>query len=91
MTGRPDVEYVIPQVWFDALLYAVRRNKGILKVSTYRNHIAPAYGHPFMDNGRIHALYAAMERDGYVVRLEKHGRGGVHVWRVTDKGREAVA
>lgn len=90
MTGRPDVEYVIPGVWFDALLYAVRRNKGILKVSTYRNHIAPEYGHPFMDNGRIHALYAAMERDGYLVELDRLG-GGIRMWKVTDKGREAVA
>ena len=87
----PDVETVIPQVWTDALTYAVRRNKGILKVSSYKNHISPGYGHPWMENAQIHALYAAMMRDGYLEEIGKQGvRGGVRMWQVTDKGREAV-
>ena len=86
----PDVETVIPQVWADALYYAVRKNKGILKVSSYKNHIGPTYGLPYMENEQIHALYAAMVRDGYLEKLDKGGRGGVHMWQVTDKGREAV-
>ena len=86
-----DVETVIPQVWTDALIFAVKKNKGILKVSSYKNHISPKYGHPAMDNEQIHALYSGMVRDGYLEKLDKGGRGGVHMWQVTDKGREAVA
>lgn len=86
----PTVETVIPKVWTDALTFAVRKNKGILKVSSYKNHISPKYGHPYMENEQVHALYHAMESAGYIVRLDKGGRGGVHVWEVTDKGREAV-
>lgn len=85
-----DVETVIPQIWTDALTFAVKKNKGILKVSSYKNHISPKYGHPCLENEQIHALYSAMVRDGYLVKLEKDGRGGVHLWQVTDKGREAV-
>lgn len=85
-----DVETVIPQIWMDALTFAVKKNKGILKVSSYKNHISPKYGHPCLENEQIHALYSAMVRDGYLVKLEKDGRGGVHLWQVTDKGREAV-
>lgn len=86
-----DVETVIPQVWTDALTFAVKKNKGILKVSSYKNHISPKYGHPYLENEQIHALYSVMVRDGYLVKLEKDGRGGVHMWQVTDKGREVVS
>lgn len=86
-----DVETVIPQVWTDALTFAVKKNKGILKVSSYKNHISPKYGHPCLENEQIHALYSAMVRDGYLVKLEKDGRGGVHLWQVTDKGREVIS
>lgn len=85
-----DVETVIPQVWIDALTFAVKKNKGILKVSSYKNHISPKYGHPCLENEQIHALYSGMVRDGYLEKLDKGGRGGVHMWQVTDKGREAV-
>lgn len=87
-----DVETVIPQIWTDALTYAVKKNKGILKVSSYKNHISPKCGHPYMENEQIHALYAAMIRDGYLEEIGKQGvgRGGVRMWQVTDKGREAV-
>lgn len=79
----------IPQVWADALTYAVRKNKGILKVSSYKNHIAPEYGYPQLENPRIHELYADMERSGYVAELHRAG-GGIRMWQVTDRGREAV-
>lgn len=83
------VEFLIPQVWTDALTYAVRKGKGVLKVSSYKNHICPEHGHRPLDNEQIHALYAAMERDGYLVELDRPG-GGIRMWQVTDKGREAV-
>ena len=51
-----DVETVIPQVWADALTFAVKKNKGILKVSSYKNHISPKYGHPCLEHEQIHAL-----------------------------------
>lgn len=86
-----DVETVIPQVWADALTFAVKKNKGILKVSSYKNHISPKYGHPCLENEQIHALYSRMVLEGYLEMLDKGGRGGVHMWQVTDKGREVVS
>ena len=86
-----DVETVIPQVWTDALTFAVKKNKGILKVSSYKNHISPKYGHPCLENEQIHALYSRMVLEGYLEMLDKGGRGGVHMWQVTDKGREVVS
>lgn len=80
----------IDPVWQDTLTYAVKKNKGILKVSSYKNHISPKFGHPWMDNEQIHQLYGQMVRDGYLVKLDKDERGGVHMWQVTDKGREVV-
>ena len=85
-----DVETVIPQIWTDALIFAVKKTKGILKVSSYKNHISPKYGHPYMENEQIHALYSRMVLEGYLEKLDKGGRGGVHMWQVTDKGREAI-
>ena len=85
-----DVETVIPQVWTDALTYAVRKNKGILKVSSYKNHLTKL-GHPDLDNEQIHELYSRMVRDGYLEKLDKGGRGGVHMWQVTDKGRKVIS
>lgn len=84
------MEEIISKLWTDTLTYAVRKNKGILKVSSYKNHISPKYGHPWMENEQIHQFYGQMVRDGYLVKLDKGGRGGVHMWQVTDKGREAV-
>lgn len=84
------MEETISKLWADTLTYAVRKNKGILKVSSYKNHISPKYGHPWMENEQIHQLYGQMVSDGYLVKLDKGGRGSVHMWQVTDKGREAV-
>ena len=84
------MEEILSKLWADTLTYAVRKNKGILKVSSYKNHISPKYGHPWMENEQIHQLYGQMVSDGYLVKLDKGGRGGVHMWQVTDKGREAV-
>lgn len=81
------VETIIPQIWTDALTFAVRKNKGILKVSSLKNHVRKGQ----MDADEAREILAAMTRDGYLVQLEKNGRGGVHMWAVTDKGREAVA
>lgn len=75
-----DIEIVIPQVWTDALTFAVKKNKGILKVTSYKNHISPKYGHPYLENEQIHQLYGQMVRDGYLEKLDKGGRGGVHMW-----------
>lgn len=86
-----DIEIVIPQVWTDALTFAVKKNKGILKVTSYKNHISPKYGHPYLENEQIHELYSRMVLEGYLEKLDKGGRGGVHMWQVTDKGREVVS
>lgn len=80
------VETIIPQVWTDALIFAVKKNKGFLKVSSLKNHVRKGQ----MDADEAREILAAMTRDGYLVQLEKNGRGGVHMWEVTDKGREAV-
>ena len=85
------MEEILSKLWADTLTYAVRKNKGILKVSSYKNHISPKYGHPWMENEQIHQLYGQMVSDGYLEEIGKQGvRGGVRMWQVTDKGREAV-
>ena len=79
-----DVETVIPRVWEDALRYAVKRNKGQLKVSSIKNHVAQSP----MNTDQVRALLSCMVRDGYLAQPRKHGQ--VYIWEVTDKGREAV-
>ena len=78
-----DVEIVIPQVWTDALTYAVRKNKGQLKVSSLKNHVD---GVPDADAAR--QVLEAMRRAGYVSNPEKVHQ--CYVWTVTALGREAV-
>lgn len=82
----PDVETVIPKVWADALTFAVKKNKGILKVSSVKNHILGGKSNATADEAR--AVLAAMQRDGYLSEPVKSGQ--VYEWTVTDKGREAV-
>ena len=81
-----DVEIVIPQVWTDALTYAVRKNKGKLRVSSVKNHVLRGSTSTHTEEAR--AILAAMQRDGFLSPPEKVGQ--VYEWTVTDKGREAV-
>ena len=71
-----------------ALEYAVRRNKGQLKVSSIKNHVVKQMGRPQMSTEDVHAFLAGMVHDGYLTKPEKHCQ--CYVWTVTDKGREAV-
>lgn len=80
------VETIIPQVWTDALTFAVKKNRGFLKVSSLKNHVRKGQ----MNADEARAILDRMTIDGYLVQLPKEGRGGVHLWEVTDKGREAV-
>lgn len=74
----------IPQVWVKALTYAVRRNKGILKVSSIKNHVAESP----MTNEQVHSMLSCMVRDGYLTKPERVGQ--VYVWTVTERGRKVV-
>ena len=71
-----------------ALEYAVRRNKGQLKVSSIKNHVVKQIGRPQMSTEDVHAFLAGMVHDGYLAKPEKDRQ--CYVWTVTDKGREAV-
>ena len=71
-----------------ALEYAVRRNKGQLKVSSIKNHVVKQMGRPQMSSEDVHAFLAGMVHDGYLAKPEKYHQ--CYVWTVTDKGREAV-
>ena len=71
-----------------ALEYAVRKNKGQLKVSSIKNHVVKQMGRPQMSSEDVHAFLAGMVHDGYLTKPEKYHQ--CYVWTVTDKGREAV-
>ena len=71
-----------------ALEYAVRKNKGQLKVSSIKNHVVKQMGRPQMSSEDVHAFLAGMVHDGYLTEPEKYHQ--CYVWTVTDKGREAV-
>ena len=71
-----------------ALEYAVRRNKGQLKVSSIKNHVVKQMDRPQMSSEDVHAFLAGMVHDGYLTEPEKYHQ--CYVWTVTDKGREAV-
>lgn len=71
-----------------ALEYAVRKNKGQLKVSSIKNHVIKQMGRPQMSSEDVHAFLAGMVHDGYLTEPEKYHQ--CYVWTVTDKGREAV-
>lgn len=71
-----------------ALEYAVRRNKGQLKVSSIKNHVVKQMGRPPMSSEDVHAFLAGMVHDGYLSKPEKDRQ--CYVWTVTDKGREVM-
>lgn len=71
-----------------ALMYAVKKNKGQLKVSSIKNHVVKEMGRPPMSSEDVHAFLAGMVHDGYLTKPEKYHQ--CYVWTVTDKGREAV-
>ena len=74
----------IDPVWQDALAFAVKKNKGELKVSSMTNHVRKGS----MNADTARGILDAMVCGGYLAEPEKvHQR---YVWKVTDKGREAV-
>lgn len=67
--------------------YAVRKNKGTLKVSTVKNHINPQYGQRMMTAEEIRTHLNFMVPKW----LDEPRRvGQVYVWTVTERGRSVV-
>lgn len=80
---RDTCEGCVPVVWADIIRYALKHTKGIVKTSTITRHVDTG-----MDASTARVVLASLVEEGYLTEPEKVGQ--VYVWRVTERGREAV-
>lgn len=75
------VEAVIPDTWSTILAFAAKGRGQEIKTSTVKRLLK-------VDNSEARLILDRMQASGYLTEPVKPHQ--VYVWRITDKGREAI-